>query len=67
MTASRLRLTTIYSQTQSHVTSDSQSWNKAPVWGLGLDIYYCQTVACLFMWGALSDERMFLSFKMYNI
>jgi hypothetical protein len=25
-------------------------------------IYYCQTVACLLMWGAVSDERTVLSF-----
>jgi hypothetical protein len=27
------------------------------IWGLWLDFYYCQTVAGLLMWGALSDER----------
>jgi hypothetical protein len=48
------------------VTTDSQSdrlsWNKAPIWGLRPDFYYCQTVAGLLMWSALSDERMGLSF-----
>jgi hypothetical protein len=54
------------SQSQSYVTTDGQSaslsWNKAPFWGLRSDFYYCQTVAGLFMYGALSDERMGLSF-----
>jgi hypothetical protein len=35
---------------------------KAPIWGLRPDLCYCQTVAGLFMWGALSDERTGLSF-----
>jgi hypothetical protein len=47
------------------ITTDGQSaslsWNKAPIWGLRPDFYYCQTVAGL-MWGALSDERTGLSF-----
>jgi hypothetical protein len=42
--------------------SGSLSWNKAPIWGLRPDCYYCQTVAGLLMWGALSDERTGLSF-----
>jgi hypothetical protein len=42
--------------------SASLSWNKAPIWGLRPDFYYSQTVAGLFMWGALSDERTGLSF-----
>jgi hypothetical protein len=42
--------------------SASLSWNKAPIWGLRSDIYYCQTVAGLLMWDALSDERTDLSF-----
>jgi hypothetical protein len=29
---------------------------------LRLDFYYCQTVTCLLIWGALSNERMGLSF-----
>jgi hypothetical protein len=44
-----------------NVTTDGQSaslsWNKAPIWGLRPDFYYCQTFAGLLMWGALSDER----------
>jgi hypothetical protein len=51
---------------QSYVTTDGQSaslsWNKAPIWGLRPDLYYCQTVAGLLMWGALSDKRTGLSF-----
>jgi hypothetical protein len=42
--------------------SASLSWNKAPIWFLGLDSYYSLTVVGLLMWGALSDERMDLSF-----
>jgi hypothetical protein len=55
-------------QSQSYVTTDgqsvSQSWNKALVWGLRPDLYYCLTVAVVgfLMWGALSDERTGLSF-----
>jgi hypothetical protein len=44
------------------VQSSSLSRNKAPIWGLRPDLYYCQTVAGLFVWGALSDERTRLSF-----
>jgi hypothetical protein len=54
------------SRSQSYVTADGQSaslsWNKAPIWGLQPDFYYCQTVAGLLMWGALSDVRTGLSF-----
>jgi hypothetical protein len=49
------------SESESHVTTDGQSaspsWNKAHIWGLRPDLYYCQTVAGLLMWDALSDER----------
>jgi hypothetical protein len=54
------------SESQSYVTTDGQSaslsWTKASNWDLRLDFYYCQTVAGLLMWGALSDERTGLSF-----
>jgi hypothetical protein len=53
-------------QSQSYVTTDGQSaslsWNKAPIWVLRPDLYYCQTAASLLMWGALSDVRKSLSF-----
>jgi hypothetical protein len=53
-------------ESESYVATDGQSaslsWNKAPLWGLRPDFYYCLTVAGLSMWGALSDERMGLSF-----
>jgi hypothetical protein len=56
----------IPNQSQSYITtygqSASLSWNKAPIWGLRPDLYYCQTVACLFVWGALSDDRSGMSF-----
>jgi hypothetical protein len=54
------------SESESYVTTDGQpaslSWNKAPFWGLRPYLYYCLTVACLLIWGALSDERTGLSF-----
>jgi hypothetical protein len=34
----------------------------SPIWGSRPDFCYCQTVAGLLMWGALSDEGMGLSF-----
>jgi hypothetical protein len=40
----------------------SLSWNIAPIFGLQSDFYYCQTVAALLMWGALSNEKTGLSF-----
>jgi hypothetical protein len=53
-------------ESESCVTTDGQwaslSWNKAPIWGLRPDFYYCQTVARLSLCSALSDERMGLSF-----
>jgi hypothetical protein len=56
----------IQSRSQSYVTTDGQSarlsWCKAPVWGPRPDFYYCQTVAGLLMWDALSDEKTGLSF-----
>jgi hypothetical protein len=42
--------------------SVDQFWRKAPIWGLGLDFYYSQTIAALLLWSALSDERTDLSF-----
>jgi hypothetical protein len=51
---------------ESHVTTDGQSaslsWNKAPIWGLRPDFYFCLTVAGLLILGDLSDERTGLSF-----
>jgi hypothetical protein len=32
------------SQSQSYVTTDGLSWNKATAWGLRPDFYYCETV-----------------------
>jgi hypothetical protein len=60
------------SQSQSYVTSDGQSsslsWRQAPIWGPITDVGYCQTVECLLMQGALSDERSGMSFTMfYNL
>jgi hypothetical protein len=50
------------SESESYVMTDSLSWKNAPIWGLWPDLYYCQTVVCLLMWGAVSDKRMDLSF-----
>jgi hypothetical protein len=54
------------SESESYVMTGGQSaglsWNKAPIWGLRPDFYYCQTFAGLLMWGAFSDERTGLSF-----
>jgi hypothetical protein len=54
------------SESESYITIDGQSaslsWNKAPIWGLRPDLSYCQTVAGLLMWDALSDEMTGLSF-----
>jgi hypothetical protein len=53
-------------QSQSYVTTDGQSaslaWNKAPIWGLRPQFYYCQTVVGLLMWGVVSDKRTGLTF-----
>jgi hypothetical protein len=55
-----------FSEFESYVATDGQSaslsWNKAPIWGLRPDFYYCQTAAGLLLWGALSDDRKGLSF-----
>jgi hypothetical protein len=54
------------SKSEPYVTTDGQSvslsWNKAPIWGLRPEFYYCQTVAGLLMCGVLSDKRTGLSF-----
>jgi hypothetical protein len=61
----------VQSQSQSYVTTDGQSaslsWNKAPIWGLRLEFYYCQTTPCFLMWGDLFDERTGLSFTMFDV
>jgi hypothetical protein len=54
------------SESESYVTTDGQlaslSWNKAPIWGLLPDRYYCLTVAGFLVRGVLSDERTGMSF-----
>jgi hypothetical protein len=51
---------------ESCITTNGQSanlsWNKARIWGLRPNFYYCHAVAGLLMWDALSDERTDLSF-----
>jgi hypothetical protein len=58
--------TKIVSQVKSYVTTEGQSasvsWNKAHIWGLRPDFYYCQTAVGLLMWVALSNERTDLWF-----
>jgi hypothetical protein len=55
-----------YSEPEPHVATDGQSaslsWNKASIWGLRPDFYYCLTVVGVLLWSALSDERTGLSF-----
>jgi hypothetical protein len=64
-------LTTDKNYSQSYVTTDSQSaslsLNKTPIWCLRPDLYYCQIVADLLTWGALSDERTGLSFARVTV
>jgi hypothetical protein len=52
-------------ESESHITTDGQSanlsWNKAPIWGLRPDFYYCQTAAGLLIWGSFSNEGTGLS------
>jgi hypothetical protein len=54
------------SESQSYITTDCQSASlsryKAPIWGLRPHFWYSMTAAGLLMWGALSEERIDLSF-----
>jgi hypothetical protein len=54
------------SESESHVMTDGKSaglfGNKAAIWGLRPNFYYCHTAAGLLTWGALSYERTGLSF-----
>jgi hypothetical protein len=54
------------SKSQSYITTDGQSaslsLNNAFIWGLWPDFCYCQTVAGLLIWGAISDKMTGLSF-----
>jgi hypothetical protein len=56
----------LFSESESYIMTNDQSvslsWNKEPIWSLRPDFHYCQTVAGLLTWGALSDERMGQSF-----
>jgi hypothetical protein len=55
-----------HSESESYVTADGEStslsWDKAPIWYLRPDFYYCQTVAGLFLWSSLCNERTGLQF-----
>jgi hypothetical protein len=56
--ASSTRESFLLGRVESYVTTDGQSasvsWNKAPIWGLRPDIYYCHKVVGLMMRGSLS-------------
>jgi hypothetical protein len=56
----------LHSDSESYGMTDGQSaslsWNKASIWALRPDFHYCQTVAGLLIWGALSEERTGLFF-----
>jgi hypothetical protein len=62
-------------QSQSHFVTDgqsvsqslSQSWCWVLIWSSWPGISFCLTVTVLSMWGALSDERMGLSFVSNNM
>jgi hypothetical protein len=41
-------------------------WN-THLGGLRPDLYYCQTIAALLMWGAVCDERTGLSFARFTV
>jgi hypothetical protein len=60
------RIEFLSTESDSYITTDGQSaslyWNKAPIWGLRPDFYYCQTVAGLLIWDAFYGERTGLSF-----
>jgi hypothetical protein len=71
--SSNLQVSTFSKLSLSHVTTDGQSanlsWNKAPIWGLRSDFYYCLTIA-VFWYGAPSLARglvCLLQCTMYNI
>jgi hypothetical protein len=51
-------------QSQSYVTTDGLSRRQAPIRVPRAEFYCCQKVAGLLMWGALTGERMYLSFKL---
>jgi hypothetical protein len=54
------------SDSESYITTDGQSaslsGNKAPIWGLRQDFYYCQTIGGFLIRGSLSGERAGLKF-----
>jgi hypothetical protein len=63
---SRLSYLLSLTESDSYVATNGQpaslSWNKAPICGLRIDLYYYRTVADLLMWGTLSDEMVGLVF-----
>jgi hypothetical protein len=55
-TAQRLNPSTSLTAKSANGQSACLSWCQARIWGPRPDFYYCQTVAGLLMWGALSNE-----------
>jgi hypothetical protein len=58
----RLSLSESESESESYVTTDGQSvslsWNKAPIWGLRPDFYYCQLRVCWYRALSLTRGRV---------
>jgi hypothetical protein len=56
-------------QSQSYVTTDGQSaslsWNKAPIWGLRPDLYYCLTVTGFFDVVKVKSQMYICIFLLY--
>jgi hypothetical protein len=59
---SQVKVTLRLTVSQSVSQSFSKSWCRAQIWCPWPDIYFCLTFMVLFLWGALSHERMGLSF-----
>jgi hypothetical protein len=71
LTKLKVKVKKSQAKSQSDVTTDCQSaslsWNKAPIWSLTPDIYYCLTVIGFLMCRGLSDERTGLSFARVTV
>jgi hypothetical protein len=54
-------LTNLLTNSMTDGQSARLSWCQASIWGLRPEFCYCQTIAGLLMWGALSYERTGMS------
>jgi hypothetical protein len=68
-TSWRLKTLREYSESESYITTDSQSaslsWNKATIWGLWPDIYLSLTITALFLWASsLTRGRVWLLYML---